>query len=146
MKRKDEAVDLYVLVVSIELGLHNLLRALLELKYGDDWWREGVPLTIRVKCVSMREEDDDPVDDPFRYTTIVDLIKIAEKHWSDRLKFAGGFRENEKSRFRSEMDRLNRIRNGVMHPVQARSWGPDDFEFVRALKIKLSPVTLDDPN
>ena len=50
---------------TIEIGLHGLVREALEAEYGEDhWWRKGVSLPIRQKCVARREEDNDPANDP----------------------------------------------------------------------------------
>jgi len=95
------------------------------------WWRKGVPVEIRKACVQARQEDPDPVDEDFAYTTLIHLAKIIDQHWrvfSARLppQFAC-----DKKRLSGEFTRLNSIRNAVMHPVKDRRWGHEDFAFVR---------------
>jgi hypothetical protein len=86
---------------------------------------------IRKVCVQAREEDPEPVDEDFAYTTLIHLAKIIDQHWmlfSARLpsEFA-----RDKKRLAREFARLNSIRNAVMHPVKGKRWGHEDFVFVR---------------
>jgi len=125
--------DLYEYLADIEVARHNMVRATLSEEFGPEekqWWRQGVPPEIRKACVQAREEDPDPVDDPFAYTTLIHLAKIIEHNWKvfpSRLppSFA-----NDKKRLLHEFTRLNFIRNAVMHPVKGRAWGREEFEFV----------------
>jgi len=45
------------------------------------WWRQGVPAEIRKTCAQTREDDPDPVDDVFAYTTLIHLAKITVQVW-----------------------------------------------------------------
>jgi hypothetical protein len=135
--------DMYEDIRAIETTLHRTVRQALEKEYvtGDDaWWREGVPLTIRQKCVTRREEDDDPVNDPYAYTDLLDLCKIAEREW--KVVSANLPKEVAANRkcFVEDMEHLNRIRRMVMHPVRGPSPSEDDFQFVHDLKRKLGFV------
>ena len=113
--------------------MHQLVRSLLEREYGptaDDWWRKGIPSPIRVKCVSRREEDEDPAQDPYAYTTILDLVTIVAKNWAlFQNELPNDYASNRKQ-FENDLARLNGIRNSVMHPVKERKWSDDDFVFV----------------
>ena len=58
--------DIYQDIYSIEVGLHNFVRAVLEKKYGakeEGWWREGIPSDIRKDCLIRREDDEKPLKD-----------------------------------------------------------------------------------
>lgn len=130
------AGDLYEYVSVAEVAIHRLVRARLEREFGldeDGWWRKGIPSNIRVKCVSRREEDDDPCEEPYAYTTLVDLVAVISKNWSllER-EVPKEYRANRKQ-LESDMVRLNGIRNSVMHPVKERKWSEDDFVFVRRM-------------
>src|SRR5438552_2813471 len=75
--------DLYEYISLTERAIHRLVRSRLEREYGpidDGWWRKGIPTTIRVKCVSQREEDQDPAEE-FAYTTLIDLLTVISKNW-----------------------------------------------------------------
>lgn len=126
--------DLYEYVSAIEVGLHDLVRAALVSHLtgqGLDWWRDGVPLSIRKDCVSRREEDENPVDDDFAYTTFINLKTIMESNWAIfKDVVPKRWADNKKGLMRA-LDRLNTIRNAVMHPVKKRQWTESDFEFVR---------------
>jgi hypothetical protein len=126
--------DLYEYLADIEVALHRNVRETLIKEFGpaeSAWWRQGVPVEIRKACAQAREDDTDPVEDVFAYTTLIHLAKIIDHHWklfSVRLppRFA-----QDKKKLAHEFTRLNCLRNAVMHPVKARSWGRDDFAFVR---------------
>ena len=132
--------DMYESIRAIETGLHRLVREVLEGEHGigeKGWWRKSVPLSIRQKCVDRREEDEEPADDPYAYTDLLDLARIAEKEWqtvSARLpKDAAANRK----RFVQDLERMNRIRRMVMHPVRGLFPSEDDFQFVHDLERKL---------
>jgi len=129
--------DLYEYLAAIEIALHDLVRATLEKLFGkteSGWWRQGVPLRVRQECQGRREEDEDPVEDPFAYTTLINLKQIMEKHWAGFLDALPQHWAQNKKELLQALDRLNSIRNAVMHPVKKRQWTEDDFEFVRAFK------------
>ena len=130
--------DMYDDIRSIEIGLHRLVREVLQSEYGaEKWWREGVSLPIRQKCATRREEDDDPADDPDGYTDLLDLCTIAEKEW----KVIGPRLPKEvaanRRQFVDDLKQLNCIRRKVMHPVRGPTPSEDDFQFVHDLKRKL---------
>lgn len=132
--------DMYEDVRSIEVELHSLVKKSLQDKYGtseDGWWREGVPLNIRQKCVSRREEDDEPLSDPFRYSDIVDLRSIVEKQWSVIAERLPGQAASDKKRLSADLVKLNQIRKLVMHPVRGGIPSEEDFEFLRSLRTRL---------
>lgn len=129
------AGDLYEYISLTELAIHRLARARLEREFGsreDGWWRKGIPSAIRIKCVSRREEDEDPAD-PFSYTTLIDLLSIISNNWPlFQTEVPDAYRSDRK-KLASVLVRLNGIRNSVMHPVKKRKWSEDDFTFVRGM-------------
>jgi len=132
--------DMYEDIRAIETHLHELIREALIEKYGEgelEWWREGIPLSIRQNCQSRREEDEDPVEDPYCYTDLLDLWHILDKQWNI-LKDAlpDSFKVNKQG-LRSSLIRLNLIRRQVMHPVRGVIPSEEDFEFIREFKEQL---------
>lgn len=128
--------DMYDYVSEAEVAIHRLVCTILECEFGveeDGWWREEIPVKIRSKCASRREEDDDPCEEPYAYTTLIDLSTIISKNW--RLFQSAVPKEYATNHKKLEADliRLNGIRNAVMHPVKKRKWTEDDFEFVRRI-------------
>ena len=126
--------DLYEHIAAMEVLLHDFVKATLISTLGrgeGEWWRSGVPVPIRKDCHARREEDDDPVNDPFAYTTFINLKSILEKNWSSFAELLPKRWAHNKKDFLKAFDRLNGIRNAVMHPVKKRAWTEDDFEFVR---------------
>ena len=137
--------DIYQDVYSIEVGLHNFVKAVLEKEYGPEeegWWRKGIPRDIREDCVIRRENDEKPLKDPWCYTYLIDLKAIFDKNWSDFVNKLPKRISSDKKKFLSNLVRLNNIRNSVMHPVRGEIPSENDFEFVRDLKRQLSVVLI----
>jgi hypothetical protein len=130
---------MYEDVRGIECELHRLIRRVLEERFGDGeagWWRQGVPLNIRQECQDRREEDPDPAPEPWCYTDLKHLERIVDRQW--QLVAAHlPVRPEDKRAVLQDLARLNQIRNQVMHPVRAERPSEEDFEFVRALRIRL---------
>jgi len=106
------AGDMYEYDSETEINLHNLVRSTLCKTLGDkepEWWRNDISFEIRQKCVSRREEDEEPNDAPFSYADLIDLSKIITKNW--QLFQAVLPKEFGKDRKRLEKDlrRLNRL-------------------------------------
>ena len=77
--------DMYEHIADLEVDLHRFVRQVLEREFGsnsDAWWRQSVPLSVRKSCVQAREEDAEPLADPFAYTTFINLAEIVEKNWA----------------------------------------------------------------
>ncbi len=130
--------DMYGYVASLEVVLHALVRERLERELGADetgWWRQGIPPNIRAKCATRREEDDEPCRSPYAYTTLIDLSTVISKNWSVFEKELPKKYRGNRNVLESDMARLNRIRNAVMHPVKDRAWSEEDFEFVREISL-----------
>jgi putative PIN family toxin of toxin-antitoxin system len=83
--------------------------------------------------VAIRERDPQPEDDAFCYTTLLNLAKILDGSWGTLSGSLPRVIASNKQRFLSDLARLNRIRNAVMHPVRNAPPTEDDFIFVRAL-------------
>ncbi len=136
MKLKSARVahgDMYELISEIELLFHRAVKNVLIKEYGPDeleWWRKGVPDFIRKDCRNRYEDDDDPVKEPFCYTTLINLKIIIDKQWSLFHKILPKTVVNDKKAFLKKLDRINQIRNRVMHPSKGYDFKPKDFEFI----------------
>jgi hypothetical protein len=129
--------DMYEYIRDVELTLHRRIKEELSRNYGAaGWWQKGVPLEIRKACVSVREEDDEPIDDPFCSSNLIHLKKILESEWPLFLKTLPA-KLRDKKQLTSSLGRLNRIRNAVMHPVKGKQLTEDDFCFVRTFRAEL---------
>lgn len=125
--------DLYEYLADTELALHRIVKTVLVEAFGPEenqWWRQGVPGEIRKACVQIREDDPEPVDDNFAYTTLIQLGKIIDQSWNLFRTRLPSELAQDKKRLLREFARLNSLRNGVMHPVKGKTWGREDFEFV----------------
>lgn len=127
MKYKNARIalgDIYQDIYSIEVGLHNFVRAILEKKYGakeEEWWQEGVPKDIRKDCVLRREDDKKRLKDPWCYTNLIDLEEIFDKRWPSFVDKLPKIASSDKKKFLSNLVRLNNIRNSVMHLCEEKS-------------------------
>lgn len=132
--------DMYEDIRTIETYLHQLIRKGLEKEYGKEelgWWRRGVPETTRRNCQLRREEDPEPVADPYCYTELLDLANILNKQWNVLSKRLAKDVAQNKNTLLSKLGHLNTIRRNVMHPVRGAVPLEDDFEFVHELKQSL---------
>lgn len=134
--------DLYELISEVEVELHDLIRSVLISKLGlQAWWRDGVPVSIRKDCVVRREEDDDPIGDDFAYTTFIHLKKILDDNWTTFKDVFPKRWANDKQKLLAGLNKLNTIRNAVMHPVKKRTWTEENFELVRCFHRGLRECT-----
>jgi hypothetical protein len=126
--------DLYEYLADTEVELHRMVRQTLIEAFGPaeaQWWRQGVPADVRRSCAQAREDDPDPVEDVFAYTTLIHLSKIIDQNWRLFSAHLPSEFANDKKRLFQEFARLNTLRNAVMHPVKGKSWGREEFTFVR---------------
>ena len=139
------AGDLYEYICVVEVAIHELVRAELQREFGpaeSGWWRKGIPEQIRSKCVSRREEDGDPADSPYAYTTLIDLVVVVSKNWPLFQRVLPEHYRVNRKQFESDLTLLNRIRNSVMHPAKQRRWSKEDFAHVRQVCGYFSQVKL----
>lgn len=125
---------MYEMVSELEIKIHGLVRSRLVKEYGlEKYFREGVPIEVRKKCATNQQDDENPVDDLFAYTTLIQLWNIIDKKWRLFESIIPSNYSNKKTKLKRDMNRLNGIRNRVMHPVKNYKWEEDDFVFVRGL-------------
>lgn len=133
--------DMYERIADLEVGLHQHIKDVLVRQFGAselEWWRKGVPLAVRRACVQAREEDAEPTDNSFAYTTFIHLSEIIERNWKIFSENLPKSYTADKQGLLSDLKKLNSIRNAVMHPVKGKSWGQDDFVFVGGLLSELN--------
>jgi hypothetical protein len=156
------AGETYELLSEIERTLHEQIRMILveeivieEEEYETKeilwrrkaketaWWRKGVPEKVRVDCARAREQDTQLVPEhPYSYTTLINLKEIIcnkakGKGWhlfKDRLPKSVAAHKDD---FEENLDRLNGIRNRVMHPVRGAPPSEEDLKFVRRMQETL---------
>jgi hypothetical protein len=141
LKLRDSRVDLgdmYELLRDIELKLHEYVRTSLMAEYGENWWRQGVPLPVREDCAVMSERDSEPAESLYCYTTVMNLRMIFDREWPVLSRNLTGNLRANKQEFLNDLVRVNRIRNVVMHPVKGIRMTEDDFDFVRRFHAQLT--------
>ena len=126
-------------VTTIEDAIREVTISVLEQKYGNDidnWWRDGVPLSVRAKAAQMAEADEEG-GLAHQFLDLVDYKTIAEvsRNWLD---FDRKWTLDPKARSKVDklawMERLNRIRRRVSHPGR-RSVTQDEIKFLEVVKI-----------
>ena len=133
--------DMYELLRNVEVRLHTFIKQAFIFEYGEEqWWRSGVPDTIRAECAALLEKDPDPAEEPYCYTHVISLREILDKRWPVLSKYMPNHLLNSKKDLLERLRRLNRIRNSVMHPVRNSVLTEDDFEFVRDLDRDLGDL------
>lgn len=130
--------EIYEDIRTIEVELHKLIKQALEKEFGageSGWWRQGVPVDVRTDCHTRRENDSVYAPEPYCYTTIIHLKKIINKkgNWKT-IREQLRLKESDRDKLSGHLDKLNQIRNQVMHPVRGEVPTEDDFEFIRSLK------------
>jgi hypothetical protein len=135
--------DMYEMVRNIELRLHRFLRAVFVARFGEDgWWRGGVPDRIRAECAMLLEKDPEPASEPYCYTHLIGLRETLDKSWSVVSEHLPKDLASNKRDLMERITRLNRIRNGVMHPVRGDVFTEDDFAFVHELESDIQRFDL----
>lgn len=133
MVARDPRSDLYKLICNVEIILHRFVRRTLETEYSKEWWKKGVPEATRKSCQVRKEEDPNPIDDPYHYTTVIDLKDTIDRNWKIFApKLPKPFGSNKQD-FLREFQRFSEIRNRVMHPVKPMKAYEDDYRFIRNL-------------
>ena len=128
--REGLLADMYRSLRRVERRLHRYIRETLESLVGiEKFWRK-LPLKVRKECALRKEEDDDPQDDLFVYTTFIHLCDIFDKEWELLSRTFSNKSKNDKKRFLSDFVKINKIRNRVMHPIYEYTPTQEDFELV----------------
>lgn len=147
MLRKQRALlgDMYDYIREIEMILHDMIKRILKAEYKEIWWRKGVPLSVRKECVARKEEDEEPVKDPYCYTMFINLSVIIERNWKIfDLALPPELTINKKTLLK-EFGKINYIRNRVMHPVKTPEFTEEDFYFVHVFHKKINPDKWKEP-
>lgn len=138
LKLRDARVafgDMYEFIRDIEVNLHDLVKSTLISEYGEDqWWRKGVPKQIRVECAISLEEDNEPANEAYSYTTFIGLGRILEKQWNIFREVLPKKLASNRRDTMQRLERLNHIRNSVMHPIKGIKLTDKDFAFVRRFR------------
>jgi hypothetical protein len=117
---KDTRLGLHELVEECEIAIFTFLRKCLETQYGEDWWTEGVPANIRMKCAQRQEEEGASQLYPKEaFLTLIELRDIATKNWS----LVGNVIETigdgqGKERGTAWLLELNDVRKLLAHPLK----------------------------
>jgi DGQHR domain-containing protein len=113
----------YELIQSLEPRLQKFMMDTLKQAYGADedrWWYEGVPEPIRKKATEQLEEAQGKGKKE-HYLNLIQFRTIAESNWDlfqDTLAFGKSGNKHVKTEW---MQKLNEMRNVVMHPAKQQT-------------------------
>jgi hypothetical protein len=115
------------LLESIEVRLSDWVIALLKKEYGQDWWTDGIPTSVRVQCAERQEEEGTRRRvPPEAYLTLIDLRTIIQRNWSlykDTMEAVCG--SAGKERATQWLVDVNELRKLWAHPLKQRHLPPD---------------------
>ena len=134
--------DTYEFLRDLEMTLHRLIRKTLEQafpKHDDDWWSKGISLETRKRCSAMQEEDADHHLEAYSYTNFIDFMKIIDRN---KAKFREVLPmdladDRKMAQLLKDLEGVNKIRNGVMHPIKGIPLLKAQCDFVRRLRDQL---------
>jgi len=108
------------LVICIEKTLHKLILDELKKKYNETWWTDGISNDLRIKIASNYEQNN-CVGVKEDYTYLLDLLNIwlrkSNYTWLKQIPPFCNFPNNKKT-VKSDMQKINLIRNKLMHPTR----------------------------
>jgi predicted transcriptional regulator len=126
--------DMYEDIRDIETQLHSKIKKIFIEEFGvENWWKDGVPVEIRSSAAGSRERDKEPID-KYCYTNFIDLKKILDAKWVIFSKFLPKDVASNRRELLTHLDKLNGIRNSVMHPVRNHNFTDKEFSFVHRVK------------
>ena len=114
-----------------------------EFQEEDAWWYNGVPVSIRTKAATRREEEQGS-DGPEKYLDLIDFRDMALKNWQlFEGMLAYGERGNKQKRT-EWLVKVNDLRKIVMHPSRGRVVDLEQFallqEYHKWLKEKFEGI------
>lgn len=147
--------EIYSLISSIELGLHEYIKLVLKTSFGEENWWDGVPQKVRTKCAARAEEErseNSAIIYPhslYNMTTLTELWEIIDKNYSKFESASQAFESpkinkktlDNKGLFRQNFNCLIRYRNATMHPIKLVRFRYQDFQWVceRLTEFSIDP-------
>ncbi|MCH4161062.1 MAG: DGQHR domain-containing protein [Bifidobacterium sp.] len=143
----------FVIVRSIEEFLKKDIRTKLENKYGEEWFRRGVPKPVYESATSMAatkqyEAEAGTTIDWWDCLYIIDYKKILEfgkmTVWNELFNDVYTLPSDKKSNWKDKMrwfDELNDIRNKVSHSGNVTE---DEYLFLKKIKSQLGILDVSD--
>ncbi len=105
-------------------------------KDESDWWAQGVPSTVREKCVTEREKDPERKN-PEQYITLIDYYSIVAHNWDIFEEDFTFSKDGGKDKKLSWLKDLNKIRNKTHH-VEKWPLSKAEVDFVKEHGAKIS--------
>jgi hypothetical protein len=131
--------EMYDDLCVLERTLHAKIKSILLRKFGEkdnQWWGTGIPRAVRIACAQAREDNPEFQFHAYDYTTLIHLKTILDDNWSLFSKRLPKTVAQNKKQFAIDLNRLNKVRNQVMHPVRGEPTS-EDLHFVRIMRRSL---------
>ena len=139
--------DLYSIISFLEINIHSLVKRELKRKFKENWWREGVPESLRQKLASDHERDDIPPnyvtedENKMCYTSFVNLFEIMRKNWTEifgQPNVLPPIYTADRPKLEKDILKLNRIRNQTMHPLKGNKVRKNAVKFLLELRERFA--------
>ena len=88
---------------------------------------KGIPKSVRMELSKKYEEDDEPAVHQYCYTNLIHLDKILEYNWKELISVLPKNVSADRKKLSKNLNRLNIIRNYVMHPIKGIYPTEEDF-------------------
>lgn len=139
---KEPYIRAYTHLWDIETRLHRFVSVRLESEYGHNWW-QAFPNKLKHECIDKADADKYYTLSPDSYIDFLDLREVI-KHDKNKDFFRPAFEslnsdyKDPQSEFHQKLERVNRVRNNIMHPLKRLPPSDEDIatleqflEFVR---------------
>jgi hypothetical protein len=130
--------DMYEDLAWIELQIHRQIRDLLQASHGGTWWETAVPTKVREECEIHWKRARHPGDSAYLYTGFPHLHDIIKDQWHYLQNLFTAEYATSRDTVLTDLQRLNAIRNKVMHPVRGEIPTEEEFLFVRRVRKGLA--------
>ena len=129
---KEPYIRAYAHLWEIETRLHRFVSVRLESEYGHHWW-QAFPNKLKHECIDKADADKYYTLSPDCYIDFLDLREVI-KHDKNREFFKPVFEslnsdyKDPQSEFHQKLERVNRIRNNIMHPLKRLAPSHEDMD------------------
>ena len=113
----------------IETRMASCLSRALSARYGPDWWQ-------KIATPRLSEDQKNRLTS-IQDVTLLDLMKLSRLFWDDVNSSLGQYASTPFSKFKDDIETLNKIRNALFHPARFSSFHEDDYEYARKVRAKL---------
>ena len=125
-EERSQFLTAYEIIWEIETTLHRFVALHLQSAYGSDsggnpWWMTVFPAKIRQECIEQHDSDGRrrvSVDCYLNLHGVGEVVKYNREAFKKVFESLQASHGDAQSRFHQGLERVNRLRNDVMHPLK----------------------------